>query len=89
MLFKSPNTAIYLSRGVCGFGLLTLSVHYSYVLGWWTIVPGVAALVCLGGCPMCWVVGLFETALRGRNDRQLATNCSHCELPRRATRLED
>ena len=87
MLFKSPNTAIHLARGVCGFGLLTLSMLYSNVLGWWTIVPGVAALACLGGCPMCWVVGLVETAVRGRNGRPLATNCSRCELPRERARI--
>jgi hypothetical protein len=29
---------------------------------------GVAALVALRGCPMCWTVGLVETLSQGRRD---------------------
>jgi len=38
------------------------------------LLPLAAALVCLGGCPMCWIVGLIETILR-RKSR------AACDLP--------
>ena len=35
---------------------------------WLSLGAGVAALVALRGCPMCWTVGLVETLSQGRRD---------------------
>ena|SRR5579862_7977330 len=64
-LFGSPSVKIHLIRGVIGLGSLAVTLIYAPTLGWWTIIPGAAALVSFGGCPMCWLVGLGGTILRG------------------------
>ena len=71
MIFKSPTVCFHIIRGILGFGFLAIALQYASVLGWWTLVPGIAALVCLGGCPMCWIVGLIETVLR----RKASASC--------------
>jgi len=73
-VFPSSTVTRHILRGILGFGFLAIALQYSSVLGWWTLLPLAAALVCLGGCPMCWIVGLIETVLR-RKSR------TACELP--------
>ena len=63
-MFGSRTVTIHLIRGVLGLAFLAVALQYSSVLGWWTAVPALAALVCLGGCPMCWIVGLVGTILK-------------------------
>ena len=46
-------------------GFLAICLLYSPVLGWWTLVPAAGALLCFGGCPMCWTVGLVSTIMGG------------------------
>jgi hypothetical protein len=62
-MFKSRNIVEHIFRGVLGFGLLAVGLLYSAVLGWWTVVPLVGALISFRGCPTCWTVGLVETLL--------------------------
>jgi len=64
-MFKSPNVKIHLIRGAIGFGFLAVALLYAPVLGWWTLVPAAGALLCFGGCPMCWIVGFACTVLNG------------------------
>lgn len=72
MIFKSPNILFHILRGILGFGFLAIALQYAEDLGWWTAVPVIAALICLGGCPMCWIVGLVETALRRKPSARCA-----------------
>ena len=65
---------MHILRGILGLGFLAIALQYSSVLGWWTLLPAAGALICFGGCPMCWIVGLIETVVR-RKSR------SACELP--------
>lgn len=65
-MFKSRSVPMHLFRGVLGFGLLAIALIYATRLGIWTIVPLAGALVTFRGCPMCWTVGLIETALHRR-----------------------
>ena len=62
-MFKSGSIIEHIVRGVVGFGLLGVGLLYSAALGWWTLVPLVAALVCFRGCPTCWTAGLVATIL--------------------------
>ena len=62
-MFKSRSVVEHILRGVLGFGLLTVGLLYSSVLGWWTLAPLAGALVCFRGCPTCWTAGLVETIL--------------------------
>jgi len=57
---------MHILRGILGLGFLAIALQYSSVLGWWTLVPLVCALICLGGCPTCWVAGLIDTVIRRR-----------------------
>jgi hypothetical protein len=66
-MFPSRNVAIHILKGVLGFGFLAIALRYSTVLGWFTLIPLVCALICFGGCPMCWTVGLVETLLRRKS----------------------
>ena len=61
MLFPSRTVLMHIARGILGFGFLAAALHYAPLIGWWAVAPALAALVCLGGCPMCWTVGLFMT----------------------------
>jgi hypothetical protein len=62
--FGSPNVAVHLLRGIVGIALVVVALQYASTWGWWTLVPAIVAFVCLGGCPMCWTVGLVDTILR-------------------------
>ena len=64
MLFRSLNILVHILRGILGLGFLYVALEYAPVVGWWAALPGVAALLFLGGCPMCWIVGLVDTVLR-------------------------
>ena len=78
-MFKSRSVARHLVRGITGFGPLYITLYYGSVLGWWTLAPAAAALVCLRGCPMCWTVGLIETVL-DRNYEALCVDGSCAEV---------
>ena len=53
----------HIVAGILGLGFLAIALHYAPVLGWWALIPGVAALVCFQGCPMCWTVGLIDAVI--------------------------
>jgi hypothetical protein len=65
-MFKSRNTIEHLLRGLVGFGLLAIALSQSERLGWWSFALFAGALVSFRGCPMCWMVGLVETAFSGK-----------------------
>jgi hypothetical protein len=60
---SSRNVLVHLLRGLCGFALLAGVLLYAGDIGWWALIPAAGALVCLGGCPMCWVIGLIATVM--------------------------
>ncbi len=68
-MFNSRSVVEHIFRGALGFGLLTVGLRYSAVLGWWTLAPVVGALLCFRGCPMCWTVGLVETVLHRKTQK--------------------
>lgn len=59
----------HLARGVCGLTFLWIALHYAEEWGWWAAIPGLAALLCLRGCPMCWTLGLVMTIVEGGGKR--------------------
>ena len=72
VVFKSRTILGHLAKGVFGFGLLAIVLLYAPVLGWWTVLPAIGALVLFRGCPMCWAMGLIETVL----DRKSGSSCA-------------
>ena len=64
-MFGSPSIKIHIARGVLGFGFLSVVLLYAPVWGWWTLIPAIGALICFGGCPLCWIAGFVGTILNG------------------------
>ncbi len=66
--FASRSLPLHLLRGFGGLLALAAALLLFGIGGPLELTgAGVAAIVAailLRGCPMCWVIGLFETALR-------------------------
>ena len=58
MIFGNRSVVLHLARGVIGFGALAFMLTQS---GWWSVALLPVALLALKGCPVCWMIGLFET----------------------------
>ncbi len=64
--FASTSIARHLIRGVVGFGLIGSAFALAPSLGPATLALAPVGMIALRGCPMCWTVGLIETASAGR-----------------------
>ncbi|MCV2356782.1 hypothetical protein LNV09_21795 [Paucibacter sp. B2R-40] len=66
-MFCSSSVSIHLLRGAAAFALIAAALLFNQ---WGQIGSGLAlvgAFLLLRGCPMCWLMGLFETIAKGRN----------------------
>jgi hypothetical protein len=62
LTFGNQSLFFHIARGLLGFGALYLALTQYDVIGWpvWLLF-GVTVWM-LKGCPICWTIGLFETA---------------------------
>lgn len=67
-MFGSAFLGAHLMRGAAAAALLAWAIVYQTAHPWLSLGAGVAALVALRGCPMCWTVGLVKTLSQGRRD---------------------
>ena len=67
-MFGSAFLGAHLMRGAAAAALLAWAIVHQTAHPWLSFGAGVAALVALRGCPMCWTVGLVETLSQGRRD---------------------
>src|SRR5262244_643039 len=67
-MFGSAFLGAHLMRGAAAAALLAWAIVHQTAQPWPSVAAGVAALVALRGCPMCWTVGLVETLSQGRRD---------------------
>ncbi|MEY4510465.1 MAG: hypothetical protein RLZZ450_2587 [Pseudomonadota bacterium] len=68
--FASASVVAHLVRGVLAATLIALAISTHAQFPWLSAAAGVGALVLLRGCPLCWTIGLVETALKGpRSER--------------------
>jgi len=58
-MFCSRSIGIHLLRGAGAVMLIALGLALGSMWLWPPLILGAALL--LRGCPMCWLVGLFET----------------------------
>jgi hypothetical protein len=65
-VFGSAFLGAHLMRGAAAAALLAWAIVDQAEHPWASLGAGVAALVALRGCPMCWTVGLVETLSQGR-----------------------
>ena len=67
-MFGSAFLGAHLMRGTAAAALLAWAIVHQTAHPWLSLGAGVAALVALRGCPMCWTMGLVETLSQGRRD---------------------
>jgi hypothetical protein len=64
-MFGSAFLGAHLMRGAAAAALLAWAIVHQTAHPWLSLDAGVAALVALRGCPMCWTVGLVEMLSQG------------------------
>ena len=67
-MFGSAFLGAHLMRGAAAAALLACAIVHQTAHPWLSLGAGVAALVALRGCPMCWTMGLVETLSQSRRD---------------------
>ena len=63
-LFASNTLSEHLLRGAVGAGALVWAIRIGADLPLASLALGRVTLIALRGCPVCWTVGLLETASR-------------------------
>jgi hypothetical protein len=61
-VFASHTLTEHLLRGSVAAGLLYFAFSKGDIYPVWAFGAGVGALVAMRGCPVCWTIGLMETA---------------------------
>ena len=61
-MFASDTFVEHILRGAIGIGALWLSVAIAASYPWSSLALGGLVLLAFRGCPICWTIGLFETA---------------------------
>jgi len=64
-MFASHSLAEHILRGAAGIGALWWALAIAEAHPWSSLALGGVVLLAFRGCPVCWTIGLFETA-RGR-----------------------
>lgn len=59
--FASRSVTEHLARRLAALALLALTGEFGGEHEFLALACGIAALVLLRGCPLCWTVGLYET----------------------------
>ncbi len=62
-MFASKSLVEHLFRGAVGLSAFAVSALIAADHPWVALGLVPLALVALRGCPMCWTIGLFQTAL--------------------------
>lgn len=63
-MYCSTSVSVHLMRGAAALGLIFAAIYLSTYGVEWSALAGIGAVVLLRGCPMCWLMGLFETMQR-------------------------
>jgi len=60
-MFCSSSVSVHLLRGAAAISLIFAAFFLSSYGAVWSAIAVIGAIVLLRGCPMCWLMGLFET----------------------------
>jgi hypothetical protein len=74
----STSVTVHLLRGAAAVGLLFAAFFLSSFGVLWSALAVIGAVVLLRGCPMCWLMGLFETVANARQNQNQAPGPYHC-----------
>ena len=72
-MFASDTLSEHILRGAIGIGALWIAVAITEAHPWGSLALGGLVLLAFRGCPICWSIGLFETASRIWRSRHLPT----------------
>ena len=70
-MFASRTLIEHILRGAVGIGALWLAVTIAATHPLWSLALGALVLLAFRGCPICWTIGLLETAGQHWRRRQL------------------
>jgi hypothetical protein len=70
-MFASNTLIEHVLRGAIGIGALWMAVAITATHPWGSLALGVLVLLAFRGCPICWTIGLFETARQRWRGRTL------------------
>lgn len=65
-MYCSSSITVHLLRGAAALALLVFALFFNPYGMALSGVALVGAVVLLRGCPMCWMMGLFETMRQGK-----------------------
>jgi fatty acid desaturase len=65
-MFCSTSVTQHLLRGAAAAALLACAVALFQTHIFWALLAVGGALLLMRGCPMCWLMGLFEAIARRR-----------------------
>jgi hypothetical protein len=60
-MFASKSVMAHLVRGVVAASLIVWALVLQSSQPVFAAAAGVAAVIAMRGCPLCWMMGLFET----------------------------
>ena len=63
-VFATQTFTGHLVRGAAAFALLYFAISQQHAHTGWALLAGGLALVAMRGCPVCWTIGLVETAMQ-------------------------
>ncbi len=69
-MFASRTLIEHILRGAVGIGALWVAVAIAASHPWGSLALGALVLLAFRGCPICWTIGLVETAGRRWRRRQ-------------------
>ena len=70
-MFASNTLSEHIFRGAIGIVALWIAVATAATHPWGSLVLGAVVLVAFRGCPICWAIGLFETAAHRSRSRHV------------------
>jgi len=63
-MFASDGLVEHVTRGAIGLVALSCAISISGTHPAYSLALGVVSLLAFRGCPICWTIGLLETAYR-------------------------
>jgi len=61
-MFASNTLSEHILRGAIGIAALGYALAIAETHPWGSLASGALVLLAFRGCPICWTIGLFETA---------------------------
>lgn len=61
-MFASRSLVEHIARGAVGLCLLAYAIYIAETNPIASVALGIGTLIMFRGCPVCWTIGLIETA---------------------------